>query len=234
MPLQHSDETPLPGFLGQNSVRRVKCAVCRISHCRRRCCCCCCRPCNCNCYHHFCWRRKHRVPGITRRSRNAYRSVTALAVVGNAIAIPIWHCYQLDNLGGGDEQILATERGVIPCCTQKKRRSDAAGPALCYLVVNRRSPSAVLHHLLVSGCIIPRPPARWDPSLITTPSSCSIPSPSSHSRCRPLPHLDLSVSSGASLRHRRLRLRAWAVRRNFRACVLSRQARRSCCLDACG
>lgn len=138
------------------------------------------------------------------------------------------------SLEGGDEQILATERGVIPCCTQKKRRSDAAGPALCYQVVNRRSPSTVLHHLLVSGCIIPRPPARWDPSLITTPSSCSIPSPSSHSRCRLLPHLDLSVSSGASLRHRRLRLRAWAVRRNFRACVLSRQARRSCCLDACG
>lgn len=78
--------------------------------------------------------------------------------------------------------------------------------ALYYLVVNRRSPSPVLHHLLVSGCIAPRPPATCDPSLTTIPSTCSIPSSSSHSPCRLLPRLDLSVSSGASLRHQRLEI----------------------------
>lgn len=117
-----------------------------------------------------------RGSGITRSHRNAYRIVTTPQLLPMASRYLSGICYQLDTLGG-DEQIRATERGVIPYCTQKKRRSDAVGPALCYLVVNRRSPSEVLHHLLVSGCIVPRPPARWDPSLITIPSSCSIPAP---------------------------------------------------------
>lgn len=79
---------------------------------------------------------------------------TARAVVGTDLALFATRQTQ------GDGLIRTTERGVIPCCTHRKQRSDSAGPALYYLVVNRRSPSVLLHHHLVSGCIASRLPAR--------------------------------------------------------------------------
>lgn len=109
-----------------------------------RCCCYC--LCGYECDH--CWGNKGRVPGLHRNGMQGTRNFT------RRVQLSATRQTQ------GDELIRATERGVIPCCTHRKQRSDSAGPALYYLVVNRRSPSVLLHHRLVSGCIASRLPAR--------------------------------------------------------------------------
>lgn len=134
-PTSRGDDAPAalrsdpPRFLGQNSVRRVDLQWCDELHMIAACC-------ACNRHYPCGWGLKEKVHSNMRTSSETRRHFTSPC---SGLATAFRHRAGIvgNQTPWGDEQIQATERGVIPCCPRKKQRSDAAGP--CSVPTGRES-----------------------------------------------------------------------------------------------